>query len=230
MPAAAVTALRELAVSFHSAYAESMIRAKWLAPAAIVTAPQKLAKGFPLRIAAVFPNASSRLLAANVIALQNKRVFGRMKLLFIPVFLVFFLAAGCLQNGAPSASATPQASDLENYSAFVSTRAELNALLQLPSLSTSDQALLEANQKFLDSQEGAEKLNNLEFDCEANVALYQENLLQLQASVADGEKAVETMPEGERKQSWLAFLTVLQSEKNLAQAALDELCPPQENS
>src|SRR3989338_597200 len=120
---------------------------------------------------------------------------------FIPVFLVFFLAAGCLQDRAPSASATPQASGLENYSAFVSTSAELNALLQLPSLSTSDQALLEANRKFLDSQEGAEKLNNIEFDCEANVALYQENLLQLQAAVADGEKAVETMPEGEDRKS-----------------------------
>ena len=148
----------------------------------------------------------------------------------IPVFLVFFLAAGCVQNGAPNASPTPEPSELQSYSQFVSTRVELNALAAFPSLSPSDKALLEANNKFLDSQEGAEKLNNLEFDCEANVALYQQNLLQLQAAVADGEKAVETMPEGERKQSWLAFLTVLQSEKNLAQAALDELCPPQENS
>lgn len=92
-------------------------------------------------------------------------------------------------------------------------------------IALEDELLLEANQEFMKSQEGAKLLNNLKFDCDANKELYQKNLDQLQSSITKGSAAVEVIAEAGRKQAWIGYFAGLQAEKDSAQSDLDELCP-----
>lgn len=146
-----------------------------------------------------------------------------MKRLFF-FFPIFFLLAGCVQNPAPSATPIPQPSAQLNFTQFVSTQQELDALQKSGPLSSEDRLLLEANAEFLSFQNETEALNNLEFDC-GNSDLYQKNLDTLQSSINKGKSALPLIKDSSKKDGWTGFFASLQMQEDSYESDLGDLCP-----